>query len=109
MKSFITLGSGATAMQRMMRPDLHSSNGSKPCDHCRVDRESGYLHIQGHKAHCNSFVWSFLDALYSRINTMCSCRVDSNETSSKNDRQPYSKPCYWCRVDIDMYTYIVHT
>ena len=52
MKSFITLGSGATAMQRMMRPDLHSSNGSKPCDHCRVDRESGYLHIQDHQVHC---------------------------------------------------------
>ena len=56
------------------------------------------IYIGNYAVAYNRFADAFLTALYSRINAMCNCHVDSNATSSENDYHD-SRPCDQCRVD----------
>ena len=56
------------------------------------------IYIGDHAVRHDRFADAFLTALYSRINTMCNCHVDSNATSSENDNHD-NRPCDQCRVD----------
>ena len=62
------------------------------CQGCRK------IYIGDHAVDYEWFADAFLTALYSRINTMCNCRVESNVTSLENDNHD-SRPCDQCRVD----------
>ena len=66
--------------------------GPGRCKGCRK------IYIGDHAVWNDGFVDAFLTALYSRINAMCNCHVDSNATSSENDNHD-SRPCDQCRVD----------
>ena len=71
--------------------------GPGKCQGCRK------IYIGDRAVFYPDFAESFLTALYSRINTMCNCRVDSNVTSLENDNHD-SRPCnydpsvLYCRI-----------
>ena len=56
------------------------------------------LYIGDHVVSAYVFVCSFLDTIYSRIDIMCSCHAEPNDTCSDNDSRD-SRPCDFCRVD----------
>ena len=62
------------------------------CQGCRE------LYIGDHVVSDYAFVCSFLDTIYSRIDTKCSCHAEPNDTCSDNDSRD-SRPCDYCRVD----------
>ena len=62
------------------------------CQGCRE------LYIGDHVVSAYVFVCSFLDTIYSRIDIMCSCHAEPNDTCSDNDSRD-SRPCDYCRVD----------
>ena len=88
------------------------------CQGCRM------LRIGDHTLDCKLFVFSFLDAMYSRINNQCSCHDDSVGRHFENDRRDNrahdcdlpiilycrkhqnkcrdsrnDRPCSYCRID----------
>ena len=68
------------------------------CQGC-MDIYSGgeRLWVEGRRLLGELFNWSFLNALYSRIHSLCSCCVDPGDTSSEDDRHD-SRPCTECTV-----------
>ena len=66
--------------------------GPGKCQGCRK------IYIGNHAVDCGNLTDAFLTALYSRINTKCTCHVESNVTSSENDNHD-NRPCNQCRVD----------
>ena len=66
--------------------------GDEDCQGCRR------LYIGKHKVDYDSFRVAFLNTLFSRIDTKCSCHAEPNDTCSDNDSRD-SRPCDYCRVD----------
>ena len=61
------------------------------CQGCRE------IYSRGEELVALYFNWAFLEALYSRIHSRCSCCVDPDDTSSEDDRRG-SRPCTECTV-----------
>ena len=72
--------------------DVESGNkirpGDEDCQGCST------LYIVDY----DSFLDAFLDTMFSRIHTKCSCHDEPNDTCSDNDSRD-SRPCDYCRVD----------
>ena len=61
------------------------------CQGCR------WIYSRDGRLSARDFNWDFLEALYSRIHSRCSCCVDPDDTSSEYDRHD-SRPCTECTV-----------
>ena len=72
--------------------DIKIRPGDEDCQGCST------LYIGKHKVHYDSFLMAFLDTMFSRIDTKCSCHAEPNDTCSDNDSRD-SRPCDYCRVD----------